>query len=315
MGILALHFFPKRSRINTTIITDGMYHRGSANIAPNSQNIVNRLWVKGGKAVSEPYPQDITVGTEPIPLFYSPRSPISVVIDGATKTLGIQNIDSLGSHDFLINASGKLLIPDLCTSGSGTIIYCYEYPIKILLEEPESQQQYGIFEDTLEVDTDDKILALEKGLIHLYKYSQPVLSGSLKPFSGVYKAGEVIKIELSELNIDALLQIKEVTYESLPFSPVVITLQLETPERDISNILKDMQQRIANLEKTTYQNEEGPIERYIAKEEYYYWEELTEKIEPIKSENWLFWNEDVEKSSHLLLLPSGNLYPSETLYP
>ena len=100
-----------------------MYHKGSANLTPDSSSIVNKLWVKGGRAISELYPQNITVGTEPIQLHYSPREPVTVNIDGALKTLGIQNIHEPGNHDFMLNTTEKLLIPDLCTSGTGTISY------------------------------------------------------------------------------------------------------------------------------------------------------------------------------------------------
>ena len=273
MGMLALHFYPTGSKKNPIVIKENMYHRGSANLISNSQNIVNKLWVKGGKAVSELYTQNITVGAVPILLFYSPRTPVTVTIGGIVKTLGIQNIDAAGTKDFLINANEKLLIPDLVTAGTGTISYLYEYPIKILLEEPISQGQYGIFEGKLEVQTDDKELAIELGLKHLFKYSQPVISGSLSPFTGVFKAGETIKVEIPRLKINSELLIKSVTLDSIPKKPIVISLSLETPERDLSNILKDLKQRLNKLEKDSYKGDEGPILRYITKEELYIWAE------------------------------------------
>ena len=333
MGILSLHFYPAGSRKNPIVIKENMYHRGSASLISNSQNIVNKLWVKGGKAVSELYTQDITVGTIPIPLFYSPRSPVTVTIGGVVKTLGIQNIDAAGTKDFLLNVNEKLLIPDLVTTGAGTISYLYEYPIKILLEEPLSQGQYGVFEDVLTVTTDDKELAIELGLKHLFKYSQPVISGSLSPFTGAFKAGETIKVEIPRLKIDSELLIKSVTLDSAPMTPIVITLNLETPERDLSNILKDLKQRLDKLEKDSYKDDEGPILKYIAKEEIYIWAETADKTEPIQSQEWLFWTENIinpesenvienvalvegiENTQHLLLLPSETLYPSEGLYP
>lgn len=315
MGILALHFYPAGSRKNPIVITENMYHRGSAKLISNSQNIVNNLWVKGGKAVSELYTQDITVGAIPIPLLYSPRAPVTVTIGGVVKTLGIQNITEAGTTDFLLNAAEKLLIPDRVTSGTGTISYCYEYPIKILMEEPISQDQYGIFEDVLQVNTDDKELAIELGLKHLFKYSQPVISGSLSPFVGTFKAGETIKVEIPRLKIDSELLIKSVTLDSTPMQSIVISLNLETPERDLSNILKDLKQRLDKLEKDSYKDDEGPILKYIAKEEIYSWIETADKTEPKQSVEWEFWTEDVVNTLHLLLLPSETLFPSELLYP
>ena len=333
MGILSLHFYPAGSRKNPIVIKENMYHRGSANLVSNSQNIVNKLWVKGGKALSALYTQSITVGTIPIPLFYFPRSPVTVTVGGVVKTLGIQNITEAGTTDFLLNVNEKLLIPDIVTTGTGTISYLYEYPIKILLEEPVSQRKYGIFEDKLDVQTDDKELAIELGLKHLFKFSQPVISGSLSPFTGTFKAGETIKVEIPRLKIDSELLIKSVTLDSAPMTPIVITLSLETPERDLSNILKDLKQRLDKLEKDSYKDDEGPILKYIAEEEVYTWFETADKTEPVQSNEWEFWAEevvsvnpsetnelqlwaeDVVNTPHLLLLPSETLYPSEGLYP
>ena len=140
--------------------------------------------MKGGKATSDPYTQSITVsGTTPIPLFYTPRAPngtsVTVLISGVNKTVGIQNIDKVGTRDFLLNAAEKLLVPDLCATGTGSITYSYEYPIKLLLENLESQDKYGLFEDVLKVETDDKILAHEQGEQYLAKYSNPVVTGSI----------------------------------------------------------------------------------------------------------------------------------------
>ena len=94
------------------------------------------------------------------------------------------------------------------------------------------------------------------------------------------------------------------TYTSVSASEIEISLTLE---RDVSNILKDLKQRL--IEKETYKDEDGPIEKYIAKEEIYRWKETGLRVAPIQSENWIFWSEDVVKSSRLLLVPSKNLYP------
>jgi len=268
---LDVNFFDRSVRLNPIVLSQASknYKRGSANLTPDASKLVNKLWVKGGKATSDPYTQAITVsGTTPIPIFYTPvamaGTDVTVVIGGVAKTVGIQNVDKVGTKHFLLNVAEKLLIPDLLTTGTGTIVYSYEYPIKILLEEPVSQAQYGIFEDILETKTDDKILATELGLKHLYKYSQPVISGSISPFSGTFKAGETIKVEIPRLRIDSELLIKDVMLSSIPKKLVDITLNLETPERDLPSIIKDLKLRLSKLEKTIFNDTDGPIEKYVA---------------------------------------------------
>lgn len=267
---LDVNFFGKTARINTIVLSQERHNfkKGTANFTPDASKLVNRLWVKGGKATSDPYTQNITVsGTTPIPLFYTPRVPdgesVFVTIDGVTKTVGIQNVDKRETKDFLLNAKEKLLIPDLCTSGTGIITYRYEYPIKLLLEDLESQAKYGLFEDIYKVNTDDKVLAKEMGMRYIAKYSTPVITGSIEPMNGIYKPGELIKIEIPALNVNDFLQIKGVGYESIKGMGLVNrTLQLESPERDAVSILKDLNSRLAKLEKSIFNDDEGPVEKY-----------------------------------------------------
>lgn len=347
---LTVHFFPPGTRISQNVLKVGNFKKGTANFAPKADKLVNRLWVKGGKAISDLYSQPITVGAEPIPLNYSPRSPVTVTVGGVVKTLGIQNITEVGTCDFLLNAAEKLLIPDLCTTGTGTISYKYEYPIKILLEEPNSQEQYGIFEDVLQVETDDKDLALELGYRHLYKYSQPIVSGSIEPFTGIYRPGDYVFVDIPEIKVSQYLEVKAVTYDSIPGkSQVDIRLQLETPERDLSSVLKDLSKRLSALEKS--RDDEGPVQFYISIEDLLTWSESAGRIPATEFSELMRWTESVEKSAPInfqenvawtesfvrlvseqvadeetgwtedftvtpySLLPAEDLYPDEDLYP
>ena len=269
---LDVNFFQTANSVNSNVISEtaNNYKAGTANFTPDASKLVNRLWVKGSKSLSLPYPQEITVinGTTPIPLFYKPRvsddETITITIDGVNKTLGIQNIHDPGTHDFLINANEKLLIPDLCVSGTGTIVYRYEYPIKLFLEDESSINKYGAFEDTITVDTDDKSLAREIGLRYIEKNSNPIMVGSVEPFNGVYSPGELIKVEIPSLDIDEYLVIKSVSYESIKgIGQVNRRLTLENAQRDLSNILKDMSKRLSKVETALFgTNDESSVEKY-----------------------------------------------------
>lgn len=265
---LDVNFFDNTEQVNPIVLSQANmnYKRGSAIFTPDSSKLVNKLWVKGGKAISNPFTQGITVsGTTPIQLFYTPRAPVTVAINGISRTIGIQNIDSVGTKDFLLNASEKLLVPDMCKSGSGTITYCYEYPIKLLLEDKQSQAKYGIFEDIYNADIDDKKIARELGVQYLYKYSNPVMTGSIQPMEGKYKPGELIKIEIPDLLIDNYFQIKQVRNSTVSGTGQInCSLRLETPERDVSNILKEFNYRLSKLERTIYQDSvlETTVEQY-----------------------------------------------------
>lgn len=264
---LDVNFFEMANTVNEKIINIKSYKAGTANFTNDSSKLVNKLWIKGSKALSLPFTQNITVGTEPIPLYFKPRSGdtgISVVIGGSSKSLGIQNISKAGEYDFLLNYSEKLLIPDLCQSGSGTITYRYEYPVKILLEDEISKNAYGEFEDIIQVDTDDRLIAREVGTRYLEKYSNPVTVGSIEPFDGVYYCGQLLKVEIPTLNVNEYLVIKSVTYESAAGSSAVnIKLSLENAQKDLSDILKSMEKRIRKMETVLFGDDaDATLERY-----------------------------------------------------
>ena len=266
---LDVNFFNPSERINPIVLSlnNINFKKGTSSFTPDASKLVNKLWIKGGKTISQPYIQSITVGVNPIPLFYTVKAlvgtDVTVVIDGVPKTVGIQNLDENGTKDFLLNTTEKLLVPDLCISGTGTITYKYEYPIKILIENLDSQAKYGLFEDIYKVDTGDKILAKEMGMQYLAKYSTPVTTGKIEPIGGIYKAGELIKIEIPYLNIDEYMQIKEVNCESDISGIINRTLQLSSKQRDAVSILKDMSKRLAQLEKTVFNDEDGLVEKYV----------------------------------------------------
>lgn len=276
---LDTHFFQPESRVNVNAITVHAFKRGSASLKPDYNKIVNKLWVKGGKALSEDFTQNIIVGTIPIPLLYTPHATtdgVVVTVGGVAKTVGIQNLHGVGAYDFLLNFAEKLLVPDLCVAGAGTIVYKYEYPIKILLEDPISQAQYGIYESIYTADTSDRTLARDMGLRYLAKYSQPVYTGSIAPFHGIYHPGEQVYINIPNLNIDGYLQIKAVTYDSTPgIAKVDRVLQIESSERNLTDIMKTLNGRLTKLEHEIYQNEETEvsIERYIPATETTTWAE------------------------------------------
>lgn len=265
---LDVHFFEGISSYNGNVIGEYSYKRGTANFTRDASKLVNKLWVKGSKGLSLPYTQDITVsGDTPIQLYYTPRAGtegISVLIGGEPKTLGIQNIAKSGEYDFLINATEKLLIPDLCTTGSGSIEYRYEFPIKILIENEESKRTYGEYEDILTVSIDDSSVAREVGARYIDKYSKPVLIGNIEPISGIYKCGELIKVELSAFDIDEYLVIKSADYSSTGGSGQVdIKLSLENTQKDLSSVLKDMSKRLRKVEEALFGSDtDMTVERY-----------------------------------------------------
>ncbi len=117
------------------------------------------------------------------------------------------------------------------------------------------------------------------------------MAGAIEPIEGFYRPGELVKFYIPELNLDEYLQIKEAAYESLRgLGKVNIKLTLESPQKDAVTALKDINSRLQKLESSVYQDKEGPVEKYISREE-------------ISS-----WDEDFEMYRALVQYPSDSLY-------
>jgi len=261
----SVNFFKERTRLNNTIIsqTANNYAKGSATFTSDAGRLVNKLWLVGINNLSDDYEQAISVSGAgvAIPLHYVPHASssgdVAVVIGGNPKTVGIQNIDDRGTKDFLINSQEKALEPDLCVTGTGTITYKYKYPIRVLLEDADSQAEHGVFEDVMRAETDDNTLSIEQAQNHLYKYKSPVISGSVQPLEGTYIPGDLVKIEIDDIGIDDYFQVKEVSVSSIPGEGrIEQKLALEQPERDLEAVIKDLNARLAKLEKSVF-NDEG----------------------------------------------------------
>lgn len=259
---LVFHFNSTTATINTASITASNYWKGSASFSEDSSKLVNKLWVKGAEAIStSTVSQTVEVTTANITLDYKPHN-IEATVGTATATVGIQNIHASGTKDFLLNYNEKLLIPDVTTSGTAVITYNYKYPVKILLYDNPSIATYGQLEDILKVATNDRDIATQQGLIHLNKYKQPVLSGSISPFSGTYKAGELINVNIPNMSIDSNLLIKSVRYTSVPTLPIKIDLELENRIEDITDVLKQFNKRLEKLEAVGLNDDNELIEQY-----------------------------------------------------
>jgi len=261
---LDLNFFDPVTRINPVTLsqTKGNYRRGSAQFTEDPR-IINKLYVRGGMGLSEPYTETFKGdGVRRIfNLGYKPSN-VSVTVNGVAKTVGVDNIDT--GKDFYVNYQEKFVKHDsgqpvLQSTDTLDITYQYEYPILILLEDKISQVKYGVFEDKLDVQSDDKDLVKLKGMQHLAKYSNPLPTGSIEPLEGMFRAGELVSINIPDLNVNGNYKISQVTHSSSP-REYKQTLQLEN-DFDTRLVLKEIRNSIKRLQEQFEQD--GPVEQIL----------------------------------------------------
>lgn len=259
---LTVNYFERDAKLNDTELSqaEGNYRKGTASFERDAEGLVNRLTVRAGETFSAQYKEEnfyYTGGETMLPLDREPVTspPIIVLVDGSEKTVGILGETRTGTRDFLINAAEKTLIMDKYSLPAGVeaqsikVRYRYKYPIKFILEDKVSQAEYGVWDDVLDLETTSVTEARLLGLNHLNKYKQPIELGSIEPFGGVYYPGETVKVDIPDLLVDGYYRIRDVSITSEPGTGVVIkTLKLETPERELAQIIKDITKRLRALE-------------------------------------------------------------------
>ncbi|MHB8171208.1 MAG: hypothetical protein ACYDG6_06665 [Thermincolia bacterium] len=259
---LNLNFFDPATMINTTTLSQSAinYRRGTAKFTEDPR-LINKLYVKGGNGLSTPFAETfIGDGVKRIfNLGYKPTN-VTVKVNTVTRTLGIDNIDT--GKDFYINYQEKFVKHDsgqpvYKSTDTVEVTYRYEYPILLLLEDKISQAKYGTFEDKLDVNSDDKDLVKLKGLQHLQKYSNPLKKGNIEPLEGFFRAGELVPIDIPNLNVKGNFKASQVTHSSTP-GEYKQTLTLED-DYDTRFILKEIRNSIKRLQDQFEQD--GPVEQ------------------------------------------------------
>ena len=228
-----IHFFVFDENAAPIALEDNGTEFDSLIITPDYTQIVNKIWVRGGFYKSAEYTQDtITAiaGQVDLPIAYKPHD-ISVTVNAAPKTIGIQFIDEEdGTFDFLLNYNEKILKADKVTYATGLTVadavimkYKYEIPILAVVEDIGSQSDLkdvqggdGIREKYIvdqNIETIDQ--ARERGLAELDMYSEPLIEGSFSSLQGGWKSGQRLHVDLTDRGVDAYYMIREVNIEAL----------------------------------------------------------------------------------------------------
>ncbi len=262
---LDLNFFDPVTRINPVIISQatGNYRRGSAQFTEDPR-IINKLYVKGGLGLSTSYTETFK-GDGVRRIFNLAHKPHNLTLtknDAPDTSIGIDNIDT--DKNWYTNYQEKFVKHDagqvvLTASDHIDVTYQYEYPILLLLEDKISQSKYGTFEDKLDVNSDDKDLVKLKGLQHLARYSNPLPTGSIEPYDGLFHAGELASIVIPDLNVSGNYKVSQVTHSSSPGQYKQV-LQLEN-DFDTRLVLKEIRNAIKRLEQQF--EEDAPVEQII----------------------------------------------------
>lgn len=225
-----IHFFVAEDASPVATFTDATTNWTNLILKPDTSQLRNRVYVRGGIYHSGAYMQEIEADgvANVFLLAYTPFTEIdgsigdfSIVISGVTKTVGLENIDNEDAFDFMLNRAEKVI----SMGGSawaqanspltqGTVIevtYSYEIPVLIVQEDSQSIQAMinieggdGVYEYLV---VDKNISSIEearaRAQAELDTYANAITRGSLDSYDIVgIKSGDLITINSTRRGVN-----------------------------------------------------------------------------------------------------------------
>jgi hypothetical protein len=239
-----IHFFASEDSDVFTTITDATDNWNDLEITPDSTQLRNRIFVRGGIYYSDPFLQSNEADgiQEAFLLAYTPSyDGFSLTIDGTPRTVGIDNVDEAADFDFMLNRKEKTLKmgdTEWATANTplpaGTIVaatYNYEIPILITQEDSSSitalraiEGGDGVYEYLISDKNITSISAArERAYAELRDYANPIVKGKYRTHQATgVKAGNLIAINSTRrgLNANYLIQtvrISQITQDQLQY--------------------------------------------------------------------------------------------------
>ena len=258
-----IHFFSLDSAVlNAPIeLLDNGEEFTNLQISIDKTQIKNRIIVRGGYYLSNEYTQTIVAdGQQTEFLVNYLAHDLSVKVNASSKTIGIENIDDAGTHDFLFNFNEKTLKNDILAKlSAGAILemkYKYEIPVLCQVDDIASQAAIasieggdGIFEYLI---VDEKLVTIdsarERGRAELSLYSNPIVSGSFESLYPGWRAGQRLHIKLADRTIDEYYLIKNVSINAIGGDRMLYTISFATLLLGFSWLLLKLLAKISQVD-------------------------------------------------------------------
>src|SRR3990167_6456189 len=230
-----LNFFDPTdaAHVSALTVTDTSNNFMDLSIAPQLDQVRNRIWVQGGESLSDEVVEvfdangsDAT-GRE----FYLTNTDltnVSMTVDGVPQTIGIAGQDAEDTVAFLLvqagtpgsfaavrNSAQTDTIPDLSRV---EFRYRYKFPIALMVEDTASQTSHGLREATLlnpSLRTISEARAL--GNLELARWSEPITDIRFHSFVIGWQVGQTLTINVTDANTGrtfsgtALIQVVRIT--------------------------------------------------------------------------------------------------------
>lgn len=254
-----INFFNADSSVAPFNLTDtgDKFEWQSLEINQNIQQLRNVVFVRGGeykKTLLEAQAIDkYEAQTSQITFALAYRyDNITVKKNGVVQTVGIANVDSLGSKDCLYNFTEKFITFNPLTAGNTIVVYGDAYlPVIAQARDTDSVTAYGEYQTVV---VDKNITSIDEALlrarVELIKYSEGAYEASFRTRQTGLRVGQRITVTLAtNRSVSRVLKINRITgradtsgtmeYTAYLVSSGQVTLHdifIELLERDKQNI-------------------------------------------------------------------------------
>lgn len=216
-----LHYFPLTTNVAPFNITSSSDEYRDLQISKNNSQLRNRVYVRGGTKLSDETTYSVK-GDGVAKQFPLPDKPhnVTLKVNGATKTLGIKNVDTSG-YDWYLNFQEKYVEQDsggttLTTSDTLAITYQYDIPILVAVEDTASilefgQKEFAIFDKSIATTQ----AARDRASAELTDYANEVVEGTFTTYEAGFRSGQYININLSDYGINDDYLVQKVVAKSM----------------------------------------------------------------------------------------------------
>lgn len=220
-----VHYFPLLTNTTPFNISSTNNEYINLQISKDNTQLKNRVYVRGGTRLSDPTTyEEFGDGVKTVFLLPDKPHDVTVYVDTGggyvEKSLGIKNVNTSG-FDWYLNFQEKYIEQDsggatLTNTDKVKVVYSYDVPILVAVEDPESISEDGVKEFAIfDKSITTTQAARDRASAELTDYAQDLIEGSFSTYTPGFKSGQYININLSEYGVNADYIVQKVVARSL----------------------------------------------------------------------------------------------------
>jgi hypothetical protein len=231
---LKFKFYDPKTVSSVGTITSNDYI-GVIKAESDTSRLITRLRVQGPNKVSVPKTQkwiadgDTTVFKIPMKnVLTPPNGQLDFYINNVLTQYNLKYSSNYTEDvHYLFNENDSCFEAETPPSSGANIrsVYQYKYPLIFYIEDKPAIAKYGTITKKIRVDSLSDISAQMEARTYLNKYCRPIIRVELNVVNGVYNAGDIVTLNLPEVQITGDYKITSVSYNGVYENDIALRLE------------------------------------------------------------------------------------------